>query len=247
MDLEYAISSSFSLEETELERAVRDAARGVGRRWLSAEPGGDPQRPLAAIAELGLGDPQSADDPEFAKLAVLAFVELGAVDLGRAADLARHLSGDGQSGPAQRYAVQIVCAVLVGAMHAAVAHAFAYAAERKAFGKPILNHQAVALRLADMVIAAESAVLLLHSSLAAGRAAAGSDLIVLAAQVDAASRLVFRDAVQVAAAHGYVASSRTACWFEAAGPITAFLRELARPLQDGADLCHPSLEPSHEH
>ncbi|ETW97762.1 MAG: acyl-CoA dehydrogenase [Candidatus Entotheonella factor] len=50
-----------------------------------------------------------------------------------------------------------VAAQAVGMAHAAYAHALAYAKERTSFGKPIIDHQAVGFRLADMITQIEAA------------------------------------------------------------------------------------------
>jgi alkylation response protein AidB-like acyl-CoA dehydrogenase len=50
-----------------------------------------------------------------------------------------------------------IAAQSVGMARAALNHAVAYAKERKQFGKPIAEHQAVAFRLADMAVRVEAA------------------------------------------------------------------------------------------
>ena len=57
-----------------------------------------------------------------------------------------------------------VAAQAVGAARAAYEAALSYAKERESFGKPIIEHQAVAFRLADMATEIEAARLLLHNA-----------------------------------------------------------------------------------
>jgi acyl-CoA dehydrogenase len=67
----------------------------------------------------------------------------------------------------------VLAAAATGAARAAYEYALQYARERNQFGKPIIEHQAVAFRLADMATRIESAWLLtLH---AARRMDAGAD------------------------------------------------------------------------
>ncbi len=55
-----------------------------------------------------------------------------------------------------------IAAQSLGVARAAYDAALAYAKERKTFGKPIIEHQAVAFRLADMATEIEAARQLLH-------------------------------------------------------------------------------------
>lgn len=52
----------------------------------------------------------------------------------------------------------------LGAARAAYEAALAYAKDRSTFGKPIIEHQAVAFRLADMAVEIEAARLLIHNA-----------------------------------------------------------------------------------
>ena len=54
----------------------------------------------------------------------------------------------------------VLGAAAVGAARAAYEYALDYARTRKQFGKPIIEHQAVAFRLADMATRIEAARLL---------------------------------------------------------------------------------------
>ncbi|MDK2125945.1 acyl-CoA dehydrogenase family protein [Parachitinimonas caeni] len=92
--------------------------------------------------------------------------------------------------------------LLCGVQRAQLRHGMDYAKTRQAFGKPIYQHQAISLRLADMALAADASRLYLLQTLtdqdAACREAGGGSFI-----VETAHQLA-RDAVQIAAAHGYV-------------------------------------------
>ena len=99
----------------------------------------------------------------------------------------------------------VLAAAATGAARAAYEYALGYARERKQFGKPIIEHQAVAFRLADMATRIESAWLLtLH---AARRMDAGADATKLAAmaklQASETSMAVTWGAVQTLGGWGY--------------------------------------------
>src|SRR5258706_9431094 len=55
-----------------------------------------------------------------------------------------------------------VAAQSVGMARAAYDAALAYAKQRRTFGKPIIEHQAIAFRLADMATALQAAELMVH-------------------------------------------------------------------------------------
>ncbi|WP_405953006.1 acyl-CoA dehydrogenase family protein [Streptomyces prunicolor] len=99
----------------------------------------------------------------------------------------------------------VLAAAATGAARAAYEYALKYARERKQFGKPIIEHQAVAFRLADMATRIESAWLLtLH---AARRMDAGADATKLAAmaklQASETAMAVTWGAVQTLGGWGY--------------------------------------------
>ncbi|MDV9173097.1 acyl-CoA dehydrogenase family protein [Streptomyces sp. W16] len=99
----------------------------------------------------------------------------------------------------------VLAAAATGAARAAYEYALEYARERKQFGKPIIEHQAVAFRLADMATRIESAWLLtLH---AARRMDAGADATKLAAmaklQASETAMAVTWGAVQTLGGWGY--------------------------------------------
>ncbi|MGW0829319.1 acyl-CoA dehydrogenase family protein [Streptomyces prunicolor] len=99
----------------------------------------------------------------------------------------------------------VLAAAATGAARAAYEYALNYARERKQFGKPIIEHQAVAFRLADMATRIESAWLLtLH---AARRMDAGADATKLAAmaklQASETAMAVTWGAVQTLGGWGY--------------------------------------------
>ena len=99
----------------------------------------------------------------------------------------------------------VLAAAATGAARAAYEYALAYAREREQFGKPIVEHQAVGFRLADMATRIESAWLLtLH---AARRMDAGADATKLAAmaklQASETAMAVTWGAVQTLGGWGY--------------------------------------------
>ncbi|MEY9874680.1 alkylation response protein AidB-like acyl-CoA dehydrogenase [Streptacidiphilus sp. MAP12-33] len=99
----------------------------------------------------------------------------------------------------------VLAAAATGAARAAYEYALQYARERSQFGKPIIEHQAVAFRLADMATRIESAWLLtLH---AARQFDAGADSTRLAAmaklQASETAMAVTWGAVQTLGGWGY--------------------------------------------
>jgi acyl-CoA dehydrogenase len=99
----------------------------------------------------------------------------------------------------------VLAAAATGAARAAYEYALQYARERSQFGKPIIEHQAVAFRLADMATRIESAWLLtLH---AARQFDAGADTTKLAAmaklQASETAMAVTWGAVQTLGGWGY--------------------------------------------
>ncbi|WP_033281093.1 acyl-CoA dehydrogenase family protein [Streptomyces sp. NRRL F-525] len=99
----------------------------------------------------------------------------------------------------------VLAAAATGAARAAYEYALNYARERKQFGKPVIEHQAVAFRLADMATRIESAWLLtLH---AARQMDAGADATKVAAmaklQASETAMAVTWGAVQTLGGWGY--------------------------------------------
>lgn len=97
--------------------------------------------------------------------------------------------------------------LLLGAMRDACEYSRAYALERRAFGRPIAHHQALAFLITDMQMALDGARLLVHEAawrvdrgLACGAAAAAAF-----AQCVEASRLVGPSGVQILGGHGFMA------------------------------------------
>ncbi|BBK30254.1 alkylation response protein AidB-like acyl-CoA dehydrogenase [Stella humosa] len=100
-----------------------------------------------------------------------------------------------------------IAAQAVGMARAAYEAALAYAKERKSFGKPIIEHQAVAFRLADMATQIHAARLMTLD--AAGRKDRGEPCLTEAAMAKLfASEMAERvasDAIQIHGGYGYLA------------------------------------------
>ena len=99
-----------------------------------------------------------------------------------------------------------IAAQALGIAAGAYERALAYAKEREAFGKPIIQHQAIAFKLADMATEVEAARLLVHR--AAWLKDQGKDYGMAASMAkvfasDVAMRVTV-DAVQVHGGYGYV-------------------------------------------
>jgi butyryl-CoA dehydrogenase len=115
-----------------------------------------------------------------------------------------------------------IAAQSVGLARAALEHAVAYAKERVTFGKPIAQHQAIALRLGEMatrVTAAEQ--LVLH---AAALKSAGKPCLVEASMAkllaSEAGESVASDAVQTLGGNGYMAGYHVErIYRDARGPL----------------------------
>jgi butyryl-CoA dehydrogenase len=102
-----------------------------------------------------------------------------------------------------------IAAQAIGLARAAYEAALAYARQRMAFGKPILEHQAVAFRLADMATKIEAARALTHA--AARQRDEGQPSLRLAAmaklQASEMAEEVASDAIQIHGGYGYLADS----------------------------------------
>jgi len=100
-----------------------------------------------------------------------------------------------------------IAAQAVGMARDAFERALAYARERTSFGKPLIEHQAVAFRLADMAAQLEGARLLVHH--AAALRDAGLPAITHASiaklQASEMAERVCSDAIQIHGGYGYVA------------------------------------------
>jgi alkylation response protein AidB-like acyl-CoA dehydrogenase len=100
----------------------------------------------------------------------------------------------------------MISAVSLGLAGAAVERSIAYANERQAFGKPILEHQLVGAKLADMVAQLEAARLLVYRSAARldeGRETSLDSAVTKLFSSEMATR-VCMDAIQVHGGYGYL-------------------------------------------
>ena len=99
-----------------------------------------------------------------------------------------------------------IAAQALGMARAAYEAALAYAQEREAFGKPIIGHQAVAFRLADMATGIEAARQLTHHAAAladAGRPCRKEAAMAKLFATETAEK-VCSDAIQVHGGYGYL-------------------------------------------
>lgn len=110
-----------------------------------------------------------------------------------------------------------VASLLLGIMRAACDFSREYAKERKAFGKPIGHHQALAFLITDMQMALDGSRLLVHD--AAWRVDSGLPCESTAASALAecieASRLIGPSGVQILGGHGFMADY----------PVEKYMRE----------------------
>jgi alkylation response protein AidB-like acyl-CoA dehydrogenase len=117
------------------------------------------------------------------------------------------LVGSAGAGRARARARLYVASLLLGVMRAACDFSRDYAKERKAFGKPIAHHQALAFLMTDMQMALDGARLLVHD--AAWRLDQGLPCESAAASAYAecieTSRLIGPSGVQILGGHGFMA------------------------------------------
>jgi alkylation response protein AidB-like acyl-CoA dehydrogenase len=100
-----------------------------------------------------------------------------------------------------------VASLLLGVLRASCDFSREYAKERKAFGKPIAHHQALAFLITDMQMALDGARLLVHEAawrLDAGLPAESAAASALAECIDA-SRSIGPSGVQILGGHGFMA------------------------------------------
>ena len=126
------------------------------------------------------------------------------------------LLGDGD---AYREAVQLArlgwCALAIGTAQAVLDYVVPYVNERKAFGEPISNRQAVAFMVADIAIELEGMRLVTYK--AASRAAQGKPFdreVALARKLCAERGMrIGLDGVQLLGGHGYVQEHPVERWY----------------------------------
>lgn len=98
-----------------------------------------------------------------------------------------------------------IAAQCVGMARSALAHAVDYARERKSFGRPLVDHQAVAFRLADMATRLEAATLLVLN--AARMREQGQPCLKQACMAklfaSEAAEKICSDAIQIFGGYGY--------------------------------------------
>lgn len=98
-----------------------------------------------------------------------------------------------------------IAAQSVGMARSALKHAVAYAQERVAFGRPLVDHQAVSFRLADMATQLEAATMLVMN--AAAMREAGQPCLKQACMAklfaSEAAEKICSDAIQVFGGYGY--------------------------------------------
>lgn len=125
--------------------------------------------------------------------------------------------------------------LLAGAARAATAFAFSYTQERTAFRHPLIHHQAVALKLADMATASDALRLQVWDvATRLGRGDTGPDghFLSMAKQLVSASMEIHRHAVQVCGGHGYVEGFPPARRFQDARLLSLVLLDVAETLAD---------------
>ncbi len=119
----------------------------------------------------------------------------------------------------------LICGLLSGALRRLVKEAYSYAKTRRSAGKPINQHQAVALRLADLALNQQGVLLYLHTAVEQGKQV-GCERGMYELNVDyivECSAKIAKDAVQVAAAHGYVEGLPFKKLFEQSRTLTSCL------------------------
>ncbi|MFN2564774.1 MAG: acyl-CoA dehydrogenase [Gemmatimonadaceae bacterium] len=119
----------------------------------------------------------------------------------------------GQEGQGFRYAMQSldngrlgIAAQAVGIARAALEHSLAYAAERRQFGKPIADFEAIQFKLADMAKGVAASRALLHATAAAKDRGESVTLPAAMSKLLASETAMSatREAVQIFGGYGYI-------------------------------------------
>lgn len=131
----------------------------------------------------------------------------------------------------------LLLGLISGGARRLVSEAFAYARVRQSAGRPIAQHQAVALRLADLALHHQALSVYLQASVegcGVTQNQRGIDTVDAAYVTDHANRIA-RDSVQIAAGHGYVEGLPFRRLFEQVRTLTgAFSMLRAVPLASRA-------------
>lgn len=167
----------------------------------------DDERPQLVLATMP-GEPNTQGAPPVAMLGALYIERCTTVPAGDAALLgefknASHVSRD----PVRQWLVDTAvyfAALLSGAMQQCIDFALAYSVTRQAFRKPIVAHQLVAARLADMLMSAHTIHLVLRSVAAQDTQAQIAPVSHMARHVATEAMDIARDLVQLCGGHGYV-------------------------------------------
>ncbi|RQR27535.1 acyl-CoA dehydrogenase family protein [Burkholderia sp. Bp9142] len=163
-------------------------------------------------------DQRSSRSTGIATLGALVLEQLHSDEVAAETPLAVIARADSDSAPpAQTYLTEIglyLAALLTGAMQHSIRFAFDYAATRQAFRKPLANHQLVAARLSDMLIAAHGIRLFLQAVSAARPSPPVLLIRQLLRHVAAESVNVSREFVQLCGGHGYVEGLPPAARFQ---------------------------------
>jgi alkylation response protein AidB-like acyl-CoA dehydrogenase len=119
--------------------------------------------------------------------------------------------------PAEQWLVDtaiFLAALLSGAVQQSVNFALAYSVTRQSFRKPIIAHQLVAARLADMIVSAHTTHLFLRSAAAQDTQAQIAPVRRMARHVATEAMDVARELVQLCGGHGYVEGLAPAARFQ---------------------------------
>lgn len=117
----------------------------------------------------------------------------------------------------------LLSGLLHGSLRRLVNDAYGYAKNRRSAGKPISQHQAVALRLADLALHHEALSLYLQNRFSGSGEEAGFEVVNIDYVGETAAR-ISRDAVQIAGAHGYVDGLSFKRLFEQVRTLTSALQ-----------------------
>lgn len=182
--------------------------------WIAIEPDTDSRRPVVLCSSKGLLGPLSLQELEqYADVQheshILGFAQgsMLRIRLNEKAQLPGGLfiplSATQWNKPKSLY-FALLAGLLSGAMRRATGEAYSYAKNRESFGKPIMHHQAVALRLADIALNREAARVFIETALAHPPFDDVPGALGAAKHIGALAHKVARDGVQVAGGYGYV-------------------------------------------
>ncbi|WP_028203749.1 acyl-CoA dehydrogenase family protein [Paraburkholderia nodosa] len=193
----------------------------------------DDEGPRLCLARL----PGGQDSHGVAPVAVLGALSIERYPARPAGDTPILLAPGGVSqggDPARQWLIDTaiyLCTLLCGAVQQSVNFALAYSVTRQTFRKPIIAHQLVAARLADMLVSAHTTHLFLRSVTMQDTHAQTALVPQMARHVCAEAMDVARELVQLCGGHGFVEGLPPAARFMSMHWFAALLMKVEAALR----------------